>query len=55
MAKATNGDGHQECGSSIIVDSDELAVFGILLQQVSLKQGIRMWREEAKASAIKEM
>ena len=52
VAKAA---GHQECEPSIVVEGDELAVFGVILQQVSLKQGIRMWGDEAKASATKEM
>ena len=37
------------------IEANELTVFGVLLQQVSLKQGIKLWGEDAKASAIKEM
>lgn len=55
VAKATGGGGHQECEPFIVVDSVELVVFGVLLQQVSLKQGIHMWGNEAKASVIKEI
>ena len=39
----------------IEVRSDETTVFGMIMQQVSLRQGIKLWGDQAKSSAMKEM
>lgn len=45
----------QAKGGSIVIKEDEKMVFGTIMQQVSLKQGLRLWGDRAKASAMKEM
>ena len=41
--------------SPITINHDEVDVFGTIMQQVSLKQGIKLWGDKATASAMKEM
>lgn len=39
----------------IVVNQDETLVVGAIMQQVTLKQGLKLWDDKAKASAMKEM
>ena len=39
----------------IIVHEDEVDAMGVIMTQLSLKQGLKQWGEKAEASAIKEM
>ena len=41
--------------SPITINHDEVDVFGTIMQQVILKQGIKLWGDKATASAMKEM
>ena len=40
---------------TILVKEDEVAYFGILLMQMSLKQGLKVFRKKGEAGAMKEM
>ena len=47
--------GDQEGDTPIIVHNDETEVMGIIMMQLSLKQGLQEWGGRAEKSAIKEM